>query len=346
MSKHPNSTIVNKDAERFQVNPSFGLLQPGQKCEVDVIFTPNIEKSILHKVEFKITNNQVIKLLTVKGVGMSQNIEFIPSKVVLDTALFQGSLGTCGNEESTENPIEVYSLDFDSRYREEEEMLRNFEGFDTGIDDDTVSQNTDVAATQRRETKVLYLAPRKPGMALWKEVATAYDKKQKKVLQANRDKEMEDKLKSESEEEKKIAEEYFRTKISDVEESRMVEEKHPNYIPETERHSLIVWGLPGRGKSYLAVSLAEKHTRALLSLNNVIEWHMQQATETGEEIKKFLAVQANKKEKDLQEREKFRKALKKVDEIPSTKKSKNISPWIYSKRRFPKGSVSVTATQV
>ena len=330
------------------MNPSFGLLQPGQKCEVDVIFTPNIEKSILHKVEFKITNNQVIKLLTVKGVGMSQNIEFIPSKVVLGPVLPYSKEAWVLVEmrNPTENPIEVYSLDFDSRYREEEEMLRNFEGFDTGIDDVTVSQNTDVAATQRRETKVLYLAPRKPGMALWKEVATAYDKKQKKVLQANRDKEMEDKLKSESEEEKKIAEKYFRTKISGCEGKQNGRGKHRNYIPETERHSLIVWGLPGRGKSYLAVSLAEKHTRALLSLNNVIEWHMQQATETGEEIKKFLAVQANKKEKDLQEREKFRKALKKVDEIPSTKKSKNISPWIYSKRRFPKGSVSVTATQV
>ena len=39
VSKHPNSTIVNKGAERFQVNLSFGLLQPGQKCVVDMIFT-------------------------------------------------------------------------------------------------------------------------------------------------------------------------------------------------------------------------------------------------------------------------------------------------------------------
>ena len=322
VSKHPNATVVNKDAERFQVNPSFGLLQPGQKCVVDVIFTPNIEKSILHKIEFKITNNQVSKLLTVKGVGMSQNIEFIPNKVVLGPILpYSKEAWTLVEMRNpTDNPIEVYSLDFDSKYREEEEMLKNFEGFDTGIDEVTASQNTDIAATQRRETKVLYMAPRKPGMALWKEVATAYEKKQKRVLQAVREKEMEDKLKSENEEEKKIAEEYFRNKIGDAEESKMVEEKYPNFIPETERHSLIVWGIPGRGKSYLAMSLAEKHTRALLSLNNVIEWHMQQSTETGEEIQKFLAVQADKKEKDLQEREKLKKARKKVEELPFDEK--------------------------
>ena len=51
---------------------------------------------------------------------------------------------------------------------------------------------------------------------------------------------MEEKLRSENEEEKKLAEEYFKTKVSEVEESKMVEEKFPNFIPETERHSVIV----------------------------------------------------------------------------------------------------------
>jgi hypothetical protein len=65
----------------------------------------------------------------------------------------------------TDNAIEVYSLDYENKYREEEEMLRNYEVFDTGIDEVTVSQGTDVA-TQRKDAKVLYFPPRKPGMAL------------------------------------------------------------------------------------------------------------------------------------------------------------------------------------
>jgi len=53
VAKHATSTLANKDGERFQVNPSFGLLQPGQKCVIDVIFTPSQEKLINHKLEFK-----------------------------------------------------------------------------------------------------------------------------------------------------------------------------------------------------------------------------------------------------------------------------------------------------
>ena len=167
MSKHPNSTIINKDAERFQVNPSFGLLQPGQKCVVDVVFTPIQEKSILFKIEFKITNNQNSKYLTVKGTGMSQNLEFIPSKVLLGPILpySKEAWTVVEMKNPTDNAIEVYSLDYENKYREEEEMLRNYEVFDTGIDEVTVSQGTDVA-TQRKDAKVLYFPPRKPGMAL------------------------------------------------------------------------------------------------------------------------------------------------------------------------------------
>ena len=297
-------------------------MQPGQKCVVDVIFTPNQEKSIVYKLEFKITNNQTSKFLTVKGIGMSQNIEFIPNKVVLGPILpySKDAWTLVEMRNPTDNPIEVYSLDFDNKYREEEEMLRSYEGFDTGIDEVTVSQGTDIAATQRKDIKLLYISPRKPGMPLWKEVVVAYEKKQKRVQQAIKDKEYEDKLKSENEEEKKIAEEYFKHKTVEVEESKMAEEKFPNFIPETERHSVIVWGMPGRGKSFLAISLAEKHSRALLSLNGIIDWHIQQASQTGEEIQKFLLIQAEKKEKDLQEREKLKKARKKVEDIPFDEK--------------------------
>lgn len=321
VSKHANTTIVNKDSERFQVNPSFGLLQPGQKCVVDVVFTPVQEKAITYKLEFKITNNQNSKFLVVKGIGMSQNLEFIPNKVVLGPVLpYSKEAWTLVEMRNpTDNPIEVYSLDFDNKYREEEEMLRNYEGFDTGIDENTVSQ-TDVAGTQRKDAKVLFMAPRKPGMPLWKEVVTMYEKKQKKMQQAVKDKEMEDKMKSENEEDKKIAEEYFKNKIPEVEETKMVEEKFPNFIPEGERHSVIVWGSPGKGKSFLALSLAEKHGRALLSLNSIVDWHLQQSTQTGEEIQKYLLAQSEKKEKDLQEREKLKKARKKVEETPFDEK--------------------------
>jgi Flagellar-associated PapD-like len=322
VSKHPNSAVVNKDAERFQVNPASGLLQPGQKFVIDVIFTPIQEKVIGYKIEFKITNNQTNKFLTVKGIGISQNIEFIPSKVVLGPVLpySKEAFTLIEMKNTTENPVEVYSLDYDSKYREEEEMLRAYEGFESGTDEVTISQGTDVPGTQRKEAKIVYMTPRKPGMPLWKEVVTMFEKRQKKIQQSLKDKEMEDKIKSENEEDKKIAEEYFKNKNLEVEETKMVEEKYPNFIPEKDRHNVIVWGVPGRGKSFLAMTLAEKHSRALLSLNGILEWHIQQNTQIGDEIQKFLALQAERKEKDIQEREKLKKARKKVDDIPFDEK--------------------------
>ena len=58
------------------------------------------------------------------------------------------------------------------------------------------------------------------------------------------------------------------------------------------------------------MSLAEKEFSSPVIFNNVIEWHMQQTIEIGEEIQKFLAVQADKKEKDLQKEKNFEKLIK------------------------------------
>lgn len=240
-AKHPSAAAGGPlDWERFQVSPSSGMLQPNQKCTIDVTFTPTQEKLILQKLEFKINNNQTNKVLTVKGYGVAQSLEFIPSKVVLGPVLTysKDAYSLVEMKNPTEYPIEVYSLDFDSQYKDEEEIVRNYEGFEQGTEEMTSSLTVSEGGP-KKDAKPLYLAPRKPGAPLWREMTQSYDRKQRKLQQALKDKEMDEKLKSEKEEDKKLAEEYFKKRSEEIEDTK-IEEKIPGYIPEQDRHNVIV----------------------------------------------------------------------------------------------------------
>jgi len=53
--------------ERFQVFPLSGTLLPGQKQTVDVMFTPNVDKQFLQKINFKCKDNSKIFIINAKG---------------------------------------------------------------------------------------------------------------------------------------------------------------------------------------------------------------------------------------------------------------------------------------
>jgi len=150
--------------------------------------------------------------------------------------------------------------------------MKNYDAFES-VGEEMTSSLTASETVPKKDSKPLYLAPRKPGMALWREMTLAYDRKQKRAQQALKDKEMEEKLKSEKEDEKKMAEEYFKKRSEEIEETK-IEERFPGYIPERDRHNIIIWGRSGRGKSFLAQQLAQKHGRVLMTPNSIVEWHL------------------------------------------------------------------------
>jgi len=315
---------TNKDWERFQLLPSSGVLLPNQKCVMELLFTPLQESSINQKLEFKIEKSQLKKLLTVKGMGMSQKLEFIPSQITLGPVLpyRKDAWLLVEMRNPTEYPCEVYSVDHDSQYREEEEMLRTYEGF-AALDEDTISRNPSVQTLQtaaaegagKPSAKALYYSPRVPGDPVWKEISHAYEKKQKKVQRDRKEAEMRAKLSSDNPDEKSAAELFFQSKETEDEE-KTIEVVYPSYIPETDRYNVVVWGRPGLGKTFVAEKLAEGHKRLMLRMDEVVEWNIREQNGVGKEAERLLAEGQIARETVIADREKQLKKNRKKELEP------------------------------
>ena len=115
--------------------PSSGILQSNQRTTIDIVFTPTQEKAINQKLEFKIVNNSSNKVLTVKGQGITHQIDFLPAQLILGPVLpyKHDAYSLVEMRNTTDYPVEIYSVDFDQQFKQEEEIMKAYEGFE-GID--------------------------------------------------------------------------------------------------------------------------------------------------------------------------------------------------------------------
>jgi len=125
-----------KDENKFSVLPRSGSLAPGERCEVAVEYIPNEDKHHFLKLPLKVSQSSKSRTLALEGAGVAARVTFKPSLVELGPILPYSKTGdyrevTLTN--SSDRPIEVYSLDFDENYLEEEEQLRYMPGY--GSDD-------------------------------------------------------------------------------------------------------------------------------------------------------------------------------------------------------------------
>ncbi|XP_048648423.1 hydrocephalus-inducing protein homolog isoform X1 [Marmota marmota marmota] len=132
----------------FEIQPTSGVLEPGERSNVQVKFIPKEEKFYSQTQLFHIGQSpQKLSLLT-SGQGLEPRLEFSPSILELGPLLPY----TSGDEAEVivknpcSFPIEFYSLEFDQQYLFEEKILRQLKGYD--------SYNT------------LLLPPRSPGEKL------------------------------------------------------------------------------------------------------------------------------------------------------------------------------------
>jgi hydrocephalus-inducing protein len=151
--------------ERFQVFPVSGTLQPGQKQTVDVMFTPNVDKPFVQKINFKVKDNPKIFMINAKGQGVNYQVDFVPDTVKLGPVLpySNAAMACIEMRNPMDIPIEVYSLDFDKLYIEEEEILKRLEQFQL-----PAPQNPPATpATAPPPIDPLFLSLRMPGMQFW-----------------------------------------------------------------------------------------------------------------------------------------------------------------------------------
>ncbi|KAM9289560.1 hydrocephalus-inducing protein homolog [Morus bassanus] len=140
----------------FEALPSAGALAPGQRCNLQVRFSPMEEKSYRSKLKINICQSSQHLYLQVSGHGLEPQLEFSPTVLELGPLLpySRGAEGTVVVKNPCEFPIEFYSLEFDQQYLAEEQILRMLKDYDC--------HNT------------LLLPPRAPGEKLPPEVLEYY----------------------------------------------------------------------------------------------------------------------------------------------------------------------------
>ncbi|KAI9343132.1 hypothetical protein BDR26DRAFT_917651 [Obelidium mucronatum] len=140
--KGPHSIL-----KEFEFVPKSGSLQPGERILLNIRFSATEEKDYETVIPMKINmNNQAIPI-HLRGKGVKPTIQFEPESLTLGPILpcADGTEGKFTIYNPTNYPIEIYSLEFDQTYEEEEELLRFVDGY---------------------EGNLLFLPPRDPGQGL------------------------------------------------------------------------------------------------------------------------------------------------------------------------------------
>lgn len=92
--------------------------------------------------------------------------------------------------------------------------------------------------------------------------------------------------------------------------------EYPKKVDSENILHLIVFGPPKSGKSHVAQQINKLHKRAIIKIDEIINWVLESQSETADKIKAFLATRRKEFELAVQEREKaFKKAGKKAKEL-------------------------------
>ena len=152
---------TTKDFGNFVCSPNSGTLAPNAKIQVEVTFTPNAERAYQTQLSFKPSvAGAKATALQVSGYGKELRCVCVPDTLELPPVMPHAAASATSFElkNPTNYPIEVYSVEFDEAYVEEEAMLRD-----------------DTSAPTLKQHDALLLRPREPGDAFWSQVQEAHD---------------------------------------------------------------------------------------------------------------------------------------------------------------------------
>ena len=74
-------------SEVFRIFPESGLLQPGGKQNIKVMFIPNAGRKFTQSLGFKIKSNEVSKFVNLKGESSIPKFNFNTTLISIDTTL-------------------------------------------------------------------------------------------------------------------------------------------------------------------------------------------------------------------------------------------------------------------
>ncbi|XP_069757040.1 hydrocephalus-inducing protein homolog [Narcine bancroftii] len=140
----------------FLMLPLCGVVNAGERVNVQVSFSPAEEKLYNHRLVLKLAQSRNQVLIMARGQGLEPRLDFATTLLELGPILPYSTEveGTVVVKNPCSFPVEFYSLEFDDKYLEEEKVLRTMKGYS--------SLNT------------LLLPPRQPGERLPVELLDYY----------------------------------------------------------------------------------------------------------------------------------------------------------------------------
>ena len=118
--------------EDFTVIPDKGTLNPGETCNVEVIFHPRTARAINVKIPVKVNQNPAKRVVKVTAQSENLGLRFDPPILNLAPILpfVEETEHKVTIHNDTDARIEFYSLDFDEQYQSEEAILQRVPIYD------------------------------------------------------------------------------------------------------------------------------------------------------------------------------------------------------------------------
>lgn len=117
----------------FDIVPNDGVLRPKERRNVQIKFMPNSDESFHEKMVLTIMESIQRVIIEVSGTGIDQHIILSDNLLQMGPILpmAQGCTFDINIENPGETPVEIYSIEFDDKYLDDERILRKQRGFDT-----------------------------------------------------------------------------------------------------------------------------------------------------------------------------------------------------------------------
>ncbi|MCQ2815786.1 MAG: hypothetical protein MJ252_00825, partial [archaeon] len=278
-----------EEIKAFTISPERGKLTPGEKLTLTTTFVPIKKSTYYCRFVFNIDSNAKKIDVPVSGIGEELLLEVKPvvpegappaKKVEIGPILPYYKYGYKYIEFTNPNecPIEVYSSDFDTKYLEEEKMLKNFKPF---IND----------PEEKMDVKI-----RQAGEPIWNKFSSFSNQLEEKIKLFR---EYSNELCTQENEsfDNLFNQNMVERLTSIIPYENEVEVKIPPAIKKSDRLNVVLIGPPQSGKTSVLKEQIKKQYRGLISIGGLIEWNKENGHEDMEE-KIRLYKEEKKKEYD------------------------------------------------
>ena len=124
-----------KPCDDFTVIPEKGTLNPGETCNVELVFHPSTARTYTVKIPIRVNQNPTRRNVKISAQSENLGLRFDPPLLNLDPImpLVVETEHKVTIHNDTDARIEFYSLDFNTQYLEEEHKLRSVQLYEAGM---------------------------------------------------------------------------------------------------------------------------------------------------------------------------------------------------------------------